>query len=102
MKPKVLKISGLNSFEEEVKIDFSKLIEKGLFGIFGRTGSGKSSILDAITIALYGEISRDSKQYINVNCKNLEVSYEFEIGLGKEKKDYIVERNIRRKNIYGR
>lgn len=97
MKPKVLKISGLNSFEEEVKIDFSKLIEKGLFGIFGRTGSGKSSILDAITIALYGEISRDSKQYINVNCKNLEVSYEFEIGLGKEKKDYIVERNIRRK-----
>ena len=44
MKPCKLKIKGLNSFAEEVNIDFEKLTSKGLFGIFGATGSGKSTI----------------------------------------------------------
>lgn len=95
MKPKMLKIVGLNSFEEEQKIDFERLTEKGLFGIFGPTGSGKSTILDAITIALYGKITRTNKGYINTITKNLNVSYEFEIGVGGERKTYIAERNIR-------
>lgn len=95
MKPKMLKIEGLNSFEEEQKIDFERLTEKGLFGIFGATGSGKSTILDAITIALYGKITRTNKGYINTTIKNLNVSYKFEIGLGEERKTYIAERNMR-------
>ncbi|MCY6354582.1 AAA family ATPase [Clostridium sp. ZS2-4] len=95
MKPKMLKIVGLNSFEEEQKIDFERLAEKGLFGIFGPTGSGKSTILDAITIALYGKITRTNKGYINTITKNLNVSYEFEIGVGGERKTYIAERNMR-------
>lgn len=95
MKPKMLRIVGLNSFQEEQKIDFERLTEKGLFGIFGPTGSGKSTILDAITIALYGKITRTSKGYINTTTKNLNVSYQFEIGLGSERKTYIAERNIR-------
>ena len=52
MKPRKLTIKGLNSFIEEQVIDFKRLTEKGLFGIFGPTGSGKSTILDAMTIAL--------------------------------------------------
>src|SRR5690606_9551313 len=36
-------------------IDFDRLGEHGLFLIHGRTGSGKSSILDALCFALYGE-----------------------------------------------
>jgi hypothetical protein len=95
MKPKMLKIVGLNSFEEEQKINFERLTEKGLFGIFGPTGSGKSTILDAITIALYGKITRTNKGYINTTIKNLNVSYEFEIGVGEERKTYIAERNMR-------
>lgn len=95
MKPKMLKIVGLNSFEEEQKIDFERLTEKGLFGIFGPTGSGKSTILDAITIALYGKITRTNKGYINTITKNLNVSYEFEIYVGGERKTYIAERNMR-------
>ncbi|MCY6483329.1 SbcC/MukB-like Walker B domain-containing protein [Clostridium aestuarii] len=91
----MLKIIGLNSFEEEQKIDFERLTEKGLFGIFGPTGSGKSTILDAITIVLYGKVTRTNKGYINTTTKNLNVSYEFEIGLGSERKTYIAERNMR-------
>ncbi|WMJ80477.1 SbcC/MukB-like Walker B domain-containing protein [Clostridium sp. MB40-C1] len=95
MKPKILKIEGLNSFEKEQKINFNKLTEKGLFGIFGPTGSGKSTILDAITIALYGKITRTNKGYINTVTKNLSVSYEFEIGVGRERKIYLAERNLK-------
>ncbi|GAA0725502.1 AAA family ATPase [Clostridium malenominatum] len=97
MKPKLLKVKGLNSFLEEQKIDFSKLTEKGLFGIFGPTGSGKSTILDAITLTLYGEISRASKNdkgFINTNTDYTIVSLEFEIGEGVNRKTYIAERNI--------
>lgn len=99
MKPIMLKIKGLNSFQEEQVIDFSKLTEKGLFGIFGTTGSGKSTILDAITLALYGEISRANKNdkgYINTNTDTAIVSLEFEIGSGLYRKTYLAERNIKR------
>ena len=56
MRPIKLKIKGLNSFIEEQTIDFEKLTDCGLFGIFGPTGSGKSTILDGITLALYGDV----------------------------------------------
>jgi exonuclease SbcC len=39
-------------------IQFDELCEGGVFGIFGPTGSGKSSILDAMTLALYGKVER--------------------------------------------
>jgi DNA repair protein SbcC/Rad50 len=99
MKPKLLKIKGLNSFLEEQQIEFQRLTEKGLFGIFGPTGSGKSSILDAITLALYGEISRASKidqGFINTNTNFTTVSMEFEIGEGNKRKTFVAERNITR------
>src|SRR3712207_2533437 len=76
MRPKILKVKGLNSFVDMQNIDFSVLTSRGLFGIFGTTGSGKSSILDAITLALYGTISRGNGEYINTACNEVFVSYE--------------------------
>ena len=61
MRPKLLEIEGLQSFKELQRIDFETLSETGLFGIFGPTGSGKSTILDAITFALYGRVERASR-----------------------------------------
>ena len=95
MRPIRLKIKGLNSFIEEQVIDFEKLTEKGLFGIFGPTGSGKSTVLDGITLALYGEVSRKSSNFINTNCNSMSVSYEFQINDAKRKK-YKVEREFKR------
>ena len=92
MRPKQLTISGLNSFVEEEIIDFAKLTEKELFGIFGPTGSGKSTILDAITLALYGEISRDTKEFINKEKEELFVSFEFAMA---ENNNYTVERKMK-------
>lgn len=95
MKPIKLKIKGLNSFIEEQTIDFIRLTDKGLFGIFGPTGSGKSTILDGITLALYGEISRKSTNFINTNCDALQINYEFQISASEVKK-YSVYREFKR------
>ncbi|HKM00862.1 MAG TPA: AAA family ATPase [Sedimentibacter sp.] len=100
MRPINLKIKGLNSFIEAQEINFETLTEKGLFGIFGPTGSGKSTILDGITLALYGEVSRKSTNYMNTNCDSMSVSYEFQMA-DKEVKRYRVDREFKRDNKSG-
>lgn len=95
MKPIKLVIKGLNSFIEEQTVDFEKLTDRGLFGIFGPTGSGKSTILDGMTLALYGDISRKSSNFINTNCNDLNVSYTFQIS-GSTNRIYVVNRQFRR------
>ena len=95
MKPIKLELMGLNSYIEKQVVDFEKLTSRGLFGIFGSTGSGKSTILDAITIALYGNIPRDASDYINTACDKAVVKFEFEIGSKNNRSRYFVERTIK-------
>ncbi|NME82394.1 AAA family ATPase [Clostridium sp. SM-530-WT-3G] len=97
MKPIKLKIKGLNSFIEEQTIDFEKLGSRGLFGIFGPTGSGKSTVLDGITLALYGNVARKSSNFINTNCEKMSVYFEFQVSLSEVKK-YAVDREFKRTN----
>lgn len=95
MKPLRLVMTGINSFEEKQEIDFAFLTSMGLFGIFGPTGSGKTSILDGITLALYGSVARESKNYMNVNCEKASVEYVFQIR--SEKVDtYRITRGFKR------
>ena len=94
MKPIQLVLQGINSFIEKQTVDFTKLTANGLFGIFGPTGSGKSTILDGITLALYGEIVRKSTNYINVNCETAYVSFTFK--MAQKEGDYTVEREMKR------
>ena len=49
-----LEFEGVGSFAQRMEIDFESLGSAGLFLIEGPTGSGKSTILDAIVFALYG------------------------------------------------
>ena len=68
MKPIKLIIKGINSYVSEQVIHFDKLAESNVFGIFGETGSGKTTILDSIILSLYGVTDRDNLQnVINVN-----------------------------------
>ncbi len=83
MLPIYLSIKGLYSYQTKQEIDFTKLTEAGLFGIFGKVGSGKSSILEAISMALYGETERlnksDSRGYNMLNLKSdaAEIVFDF-------------------------
>ena len=95
MKPIKLELMGLNSYTDRQTVDFEKLTSRGVFGIFGNTGSGKSTILDAITIALYGDISRDTTDYINTSSDKAVVKFEFEIGSKNNRNRYFVERTIK-------
>jgi len=60
MKPLKLIIENVNSLRGRHTIDFTtgNLAGCGLFAIIGPTGSGKTTILDAITLALYGQACR--------------------------------------------
>jgi len=96
MKPLMLKFNGINSFAQEQTIDFKKLIDKGIFGIFGPTGSGKSTIIEAIMIALYGKMSRYStnsiRECINSNSDKMYVIFKFSIKKDVGDVEYIVKR----------
>jgi len=60
MKIISLRFKNINSLKGEWKIDFSKepFSSSGLFAIVGPTGAGKSTILDAICLALYHQTPR--------------------------------------------
>ena len=55
-----LSLCGIGPFVGEVEIDFARLGESGLFLLEGPTGSGKSTIIDAVTFALYGKVAQAS------------------------------------------
>lgn len=102
MKPKYLEFSGINSFARKAEIDFEKLLSGGIFGIFGDTGSGKTTILDSMIFALYGRIDRIKggvgNEIINYNCDRAYVRFDFETETPQGRKVYRVEREIKRKN----
>jgi exonuclease SbcC len=60
MKILKLKFKNINSLAGVNEIDFtaSGFIDDGIFAITGKTGAGKSSILDAVSLALYGKTPR--------------------------------------------
>jgi exonuclease SbcC len=64
MKPVFLHMQAFGPYAQEQDIDFTKLGDKNFFLITGPTGAGKTTILDAMTFALYGTGSgnlRDGK-----------------------------------------
>jgi len=100
LRPRYLEIEGLQSFKELQAIDFDKLGETGLFGIFGPTGSGKSTVLDALTLALYGNVqraARGTQGIINTGANGVRVAFTFDLLKGSSRRTYRVERVYRRK-----
>lgn len=75
MIPNKLRLSGFLSYQDPVELDFNGL---ALACVSGSNGAGKSSLLDAITWALFGEArSRDDDALINSHVNAAEVVYDF-------------------------
>ncbi|PZX47080.1 SbcC/MukB-like Walker B domain-containing protein [Algoriphagus chordae] len=90
MIPIKLDIQGLYSYKEKQTIEFDKLTAAGLFGIFGAVGSGKSSILEAVLLALYGSTERlsdrgEKNSMVNLQSDQLLLNFEFSSGRNNAK-----------------
>ncbi|MFA5889471.1 MAG: SMC family ATPase [Actinomycetota bacterium] len=80
MRPVLLDLAGFTSFRERQELNFEGL---DLFAISGPTGSGKSSILDAITYALYGRVERVGRevgQLVSQGRAKMSVGFVFSVG----------------------
>src|SRR5512141_1567721 len=75
MIPLRLRIAGFLSYREPVEIDFSSF---DLACISGHNGAGKSSLLDAMTWALFGQARRRDEALINLQSKAAEVTLIFQ------------------------
>jgi exonuclease SbcC len=80
MRPIRLRVKGFTAFRDEQDVDFSSL---EVFAIACPTGSGKSSILDAMTYALYGYVERVGRQVgqlVSQGQPRLAATLEFAVG----------------------
>lgn len=66
MKPVKLTICGWGPYKGKQEIDFTGFKERGLFLITGPTGAGKTTVFDAITYALYGNMSGELREKSSV------------------------------------
>ncbi len=80
MRPIRLEMQGFGAFSERTEIDFT---ESDIFALTGPTGSGKSTVLDAICFALYGAVPRYGLKavapVISLRHQEARVGLEFEI-----------------------
>ena len=82
MKPIRLELKGFTAFREETVVEFE---DRSLFAITGPTGAGKSSLLDAMTWALYGAVPRvgtSTRQLISHGANSMQVRFDFSTRAG--------------------
>jgi len=93
MRPIKITIKGINSYISEQVVHFDKVSENKLFGIFGETGSGKTTILDCIVMALYGTSERETMaNIINSHTTEAYIIFDFEMYYEGENNLYRIER----------
>lgn len=62
MRPLQVTISAWGPYKEKVIVDFTRFNQGSLFLITGQTGAGKTTVFDAITFALYGDVSGKTRE----------------------------------------
>jgi exonuclease SbcC len=97
MRPHELTVEGFRSYRGSVTFDWRG---RRLVGIVGPIGSGKSSIIDAISFALFGKtpaVERDTKSLIHQLCDQCHAELVFEV----DGQVWRVQRALRRKGQAG-
>ena len=61
MKPQKLTLCAWGPYRTKQEVDFTAFYQQGIFLITGATGAGKTTIFDAITYALYGALSGETR-----------------------------------------
>jgi exonuclease SbcC len=84
MRPLKLSLQAFGSYPDRFEIDFVRLGQHGVFSITGPTGSGKTTIFDAMVYALYGKLpgkreADDVRSHFANEGVETFVSFEFEV-----------------------
>jgi exonuclease SbcC len=81
MRPISIKLEGFSAYREAIEVDMSGV---EFFSLSGATGSGKSSLVDAMVFALYGRIPRLGAKAvapaITAGADRARVSFDFGVG----------------------
>lgn len=106
MKPIYLEMQAFGSYGARTALDFSRLGDRGLYLIAGDTGSGKTTIFDAICFALYGMASGEARaDALGFRSERADDECETYVKLrfSHDEKIYEVRRNLpfRRKSARG-
>ena len=86
MRPRKLTMQAFGPYKGREVVDFTQLGDNRLFVIHGETGAGKTSILDAMVFALYGDTSGNERKANQMRCESAdpatptEVTFEFALG----------------------
>ena len=102
MRPIRVEFQAFGPYVGHEIVDFEAISSKGLFLICGKTGIGKTMILDAMTFALFGKSSGHGRDIFEaMRCTNADyntttfVKFEFE----NQGKYYLFERRLERKRV---
>ncbi|HEX4817405.1 MAG TPA: AAA family ATPase [Nonomuraea sp.] len=68
MRPHRLTLTAFGSFPGTETVDFDALAEAGLFLVHGPTGAGKTTVLDALCFALYGQVPGQRNSARSLRC----------------------------------
>ncbi|NLB23380.1 MAG: SMC family ATPase, partial [Clostridium sp.] len=94
MIPIYLKMEGFLTFKNPTLINFEDFVDSGIFLVSGPTGSGKTSIFDAISYALYGKATGGGREAKELRSHLIgdddEFSVEFKFRSGKD--EYLINR----------
>jgi exonuclease SbcC len=81
MRPLELRVKAFGPFADEQIIDFTAISDRTLFLIHGPTGSGKTSVLDALCFALYGQTSVSDRPSTTIRSHHADASVQTEVSL---------------------
>ena len=95
MRPLYIEMTAFGSYGKKTKIDFTN-ISQNLFLISGETGSGKTTIFDAIVFALYGQASsvRNEKKGLLLQSQFVSIQDKLRSVLHLKKRQGINHRHI--------
>jgi exonuclease SbcC len=81
MRPIKMRLTAFGPFPDTQTVDFRPALGARLFGIYGPTGAGKTSILDGICFALFGESSGQERQGDDLRSHHATADVETEVSL---------------------